>query len=97
MYGCRAALLQDPFFDPQHKPYELVERTERDEMHFSDMVVLLGRLMKVLMREETGEALTSEELVERIRVRNECLDQPFFDRRCSMNDGRVFGREGEYE
>lgn len=43
-----------------------------------DLVVLLAKLMRVLMRND--DSLSEGELAERIAVRNACLDQPFFQR-----------------
>lgn len=70
-------LLHSPFFDPEHHAAELEPRTRRSAISFTDLVVLLARLMRVLMKQ--GE-LTAGEGRERLEVRRECLDLPFFDR-----------------
>ena len=57
-----------------------------------DLVVLLARLMRVLMRRPT--ALGEAELAERIEVRNACLDQPFFQRWVESST-RPFSDEGD--
>lgn len=86
----RAHLLQDPFFDPQYRTEELAVRARPATIIFSDMVVLMAKLMRVLMRERSTDPLNEEELAERIDVRNACLDQPFFDR-ARINSDRPFG------
>lgn len=75
----RSQLLQDPFFDEEHKPEELGMRmrTRPARPLFMDVVVLMARLMRVLMQRAP---LSEDELAERIKVRNDCLDQAFFDR-----------------
>lgn len=74
----RARLLQDAFFDPQHRPEELRPfRTNPRGILWKDLVVLLSRMMRVAMRREP---LSKESQEERVVVRNEALDHPFFDR-----------------
>ena len=73
----RSRLLRDPFFDEEHRPEELTVRTRPSRILFMDITVLLARLMRVLMRQNP---LDEEATRERIAVRNECLDQPFFQR-----------------
>lgn len=73
----RAQLLQDDFFDPNHDPVELRLRRSANTILFVDLAVLLARIMRVLMRRGP---LHEDEIHERIAVRNEALDQPFFDR-----------------
>lgn len=74
----RTQLLQEePFFDPNHKLEELTPRTRPSRILFVDIVVLLTRLMRVLMRQGV---LSDEQKAERVAVRNAVLDQPFFDR-----------------
>ncbi|TKA65256.1 hypothetical protein B0A55_11386 [Friedmanniomyces simplex] len=93
----RAHLLADPFFDPTHLPHEIPSPLIRpSKILFSDLVVLMARVLRVLMRQQQqqgnvyvlGAALTEEEeeeeRAERGRVRWEALCQPFFER----------GREG---
>lgn len=60
---------------------------------FTEVVVLLARLVRVLIRGGTAVALDENELRERIEVRNACLDQTFFQRGAV---GRPFG-DGEGE
>lgn len=55
-----------------------------------DLVVLVARLMRVLMRREP--LTTEEERREMVEVRNACLDERFFDR--SQDGG--WGREGPF-
>ncbi|KAK3709715.1 hypothetical protein LTR37_010742 [Vermiconidia calcicola] len=88
----RTPLLQDPFFDEDYKTEELAHRTRPSKIMFMDLVVLLAKLMRVLMRRNP---LTEDDLAERIVVRNECLDQPFFDR-LRVNNARPFVDE-EFE
>ena len=88
----RNQLLRDPFFDPDHRTAELAYRTHPESVSFMDMVVLLARLTRVLLRREP---LGEEQLSERIAVRNECLDLPFFNRQRA-NPERLFG-EGDIE
>lgn len=86
----RAALLQHtPFFDPAHDAAELGPRTRRSAISFADLVVLLARLMRVLMKQG---GLTEGEARERAEVRRECLDLPFFDRE-GLGSARPFGDE----
>ena len=84
-------LLHTPFFDPLHQPAELGPRTRRPPVSFMDIAVLMARLMRVLMKQQQG-ALTEAERRERVEVRNECLDQPFFDR-ALVGSARPFGDE----
>lgn len=51
-----------------------------------DVVVLMARLVRVFMRHDP---LTLDEVRERVEIRNECLDQPFFDR-GRVNEPRPF-------
>ncbi len=64
-----------------------------------DLVVLLGKLVRVLMREGpraqggsrgVRSELRAGEMEERVEVRNACLDQPFFQRWVA-GSGRPFG------
>lgn len=73
----RAQLLQDPFFDDLHQPEELGLRLRTSRILFMDLVVLLAKLLRVLMR---IPPLTEDEMAERVKVRNDCLNQPFFNR-----------------
>lgn len=87
-------VLYSPFFDPTHKPEELRLRTRRAQISFTDIVVLMARLMKVLISrgmEEEGD----EQRRERMEVRNECLDLPFFQR-SEVESARPFG-DGDQE
>lgn len=86
----RKLLLKDAFFDPSHKPEELRLRMRPSRILFMDLVVLLSRVLRVLMRREP---LTEEAKRERIAVRNEALDQPFFDRMLLTNT--PFARDEE--
>ncbi|KAK5132747.1 hypothetical protein LTR08_008713 [Meristemomyces frigidus] len=74
----RTQLLQDPFFDPHHAADELAAPVLPSRILLADLVVLLATLMRVLMR--PGGPLTEGEQAERSAVRNEVLNQPFFDR-----------------
>ena len=85
----RSQLLQDPFFDELHHPEELSGRLRSSSILFMDVVVLMGRLLRVLIRQAP---LTDEEENERSDIRNECMDQPFFDRRL-INSNRPFSDE----
>ena len=82
----RSQLLQDSLFDELHRPEELSGRIRSRSILFMDVVVLMARLLRVLTRRAP---LTEEEQNERVIVRNECMDQPFFDRRL-MNSNRPF-------
>ncbi|EMC97829.1 hypothetical protein BAUCODRAFT_31838 [Baudoinia panamericana UAMH 10762] len=75
----RHALLQDPFFDRNHRPEELETRLRPPNIQLMDCVLLMARLMRVFMWEGFG-ALTAEQQCERLAVRNEALNQPFFDK-----------------
>lgn len=85
----RTQLLQDDFFDPNHDPAELRFRRSASTILFKDLAVLLARLMRVLMR---SGPLHDEGVHERIAVRNEALDQPFFDRNTA-GDAHPFTRQ----
>ena len=82
----RSQLLEDPFFDDLHRPEELRPRLRSSRILFMDIVVLLARLLRVLMRQGP---LTDIERDERINVRNGCMNQPFFQRRL-INSARPF-------
>lgn len=82
-------LLHCPFFDPEHKPGELSPRTRRSQISFAEVVVLMARLIRVLMKQG---GLSEAETRERVEVRNACLDQPFFDREL-VGSARPFARE----
>ena len=73
----RTQLLQDSFFNRLVAPEELTAQTRPSRILLGDVVVLLATVMRVLMREEP---LTEDEQAERVAVRNEALNQPFFDR-----------------
>jgi len=73
----RAQLLQDIFFDPEHLPHELGTRMRPSKVLYSDLVVLMARLMRVFMQQEP---LTEAQKAERVEVRRLALEQPFFDR-----------------
>ncbi|KAK5677085.1 hypothetical protein LTS10_010274 [Elasticomyces elasticus] len=60
----RTQLLQDNFFDREHQPEELEPRMRPGKVLFSDLVVLMAQVMRVLMR---PGPLTTEEEAERIR------------------------------
>jgi hypothetical protein len=96
----RTALLRDEFFNGDHQTTELRPRNRGGRILFTDLVVLLARLLKVLiLRGPNGEGRTSypaEELRERIEVRNLCLDQPFFDRE-RRDGGGPFGGDSDEE
>ena len=77
MSNIRTQLLDDPFFDRSHQPEELHFRTRPSRILLMDFVLLLAMLFRVLIRQGP---LTDKEKAERIAVRNEALDQPFFDR-----------------
>ena len=85
----RSQLLQDPFFDPTHQPEELEFRLRMNGILFFEVIVLMSRLLRVLARQAP---LTAEETTERIKIRTECLSQPFFDRRL-VNSTRPFADE----
>ena len=89
----RAQLLQDPFFDMDYQPDELAPRTRPGRILFMNIVVMMAKLLRVLMRQAP---LTEEELAERISVRNECLDQPFFDR-SRASSARPFVDDDDFE
>lgn len=89
----RSQLLQDPFFDEDYRPDELAQRTRPSRVMFLDLVVLMAKLMRVLMR---PLPLTEEQLAERITVRNECLNQPFFDR-ARINNERPFVDDDDFD
>ena len=82
----RSQLLEDPFFDNLHRPEELRPRLRTSRILFMNIVVLMARLLRVLMRQGP---LTDTERAERIDVRNECMNQPFFHRRL-INSARPF-------
>ncbi|KAK5739170.1 hypothetical protein LTR17_005471 [Elasticomyces elasticus] len=65
----RTQLLQDDFFDREHQPEELEPRMRPGKVLFSDLVVLMAQVMRVLMR---PGLLTAEEEAERVK--------PFFDK-----------------
>lgn len=89
----RTQLLQDPFFDPCHRVDEIARRSKPSEnIKFTDMLVLFSRLMRVLMRDQSANRLSEEELIERIDVRNACLDETFFDR-GRVNPSRPFNHD----
>ena len=73
----RTQLLQDAFFDRDLEPEELTAPVRPSRILLGDVVVLLATLMRVLMRQGPP---TDDEHVERTAVRNEVLNQPFFDR-----------------
>lgn len=85
----RAQLLEDDFFDPSHDSAELRFRRSASTILFTDLTVLLARIMRVLMRRGP---LHEEEVHERVTVRNEALDQPFLDRNTA-GDGHPFTRQ----
>jgi hypothetical protein len=85
----RSQLLQDPFFDELHNPEELSGRLRSSSILFVDVVVLMARLLRVLIRQAP---MKDEEENERVNVRNECMEQPFFDRRL-INSNRPFSDE----
>ena len=85
----RSQLLQDAFFDPTHRPEELEFRLRMNGALFMDVIVLMARFLRVLARQAP---LTEDEMAERIKVRTECLSQPFFDRRL-VNSTRPFADE----
>lgn len=87
----RDLLLHCEFFNAAHQPEELGPRTRRSQVSFADIVVLTARLMRVLMK---NGALTEAEERERVAVRNECFDQPFFDRGL-VGSARPFVDDGE--
>ena len=73
----RTQLLQDTFFDRDSDPDELTAMIRPSRIMLADVVVLLATLMRVLMRRGP---LSEDEQTERTAVRNEVLNQPFFDR-----------------
>ena len=73
----RAQLLQDPFFDRNHQPEELKPRISPSVIQYDDLVLLLAKLNWALKRQGPLAAI---ENVARVTVRNEVLNQPFFDR-----------------
>lgn len=85
----RTQLLRDDFFDPNHNPTELRVRRSASTILFMDLAVLLARMMRVLMRRGP---LHEDDVTERVAVRNEALDQPFFDR-STAGDGHPFTRQ----
>ena len=91
--GIRTQLLQDSFFDEAYRTDELAPRTRPSRILFMDLVVLMAKLQRVLMRQAP---LTEDEMAERINVRNECLIQPFFDRRRA-NSARPFVDDDDFE
>lgn len=86
----RTQLLRAPFFDPLHRPSELRPRIRPQRILFMDLVVLVARLLRVMMRREPLG--TAAEREERVEVRNGCFDEPFFDR--SVEGG--WGPEGPF-
>lgn len=72
-------LRHEPFFDRTHLPEELLPRVRPSRIPYTDMVVLLAKLIRVLTRQMAGP-LTEAERAERVAVRNEAMVQPFFDR-----------------
>lgn len=92
-------ILHSPFFDPTHQPSELRPRTRRSQISFTDLVVLMARLMRVLVRAPGPGGSTEAEERERVEVRRECFDLPFFDRGMEGSE-RPFGEgmgEGEVD
>ena len=89
----RSQLLQDPFFDEDYRPDELAYRTRPGSISFMSIVVMMARLMRVLNRHTP---LTEDELAERINVRNDCLNQPFFDR-ARVDSARPFVDDEDFE
>lgn len=85
----RTQLLQDSFFDENHCPEELNDRLRTSGILFMDVVVLMARLLRVLMRQAP---LTDEQRDERITIRNDCMNQPFFDRNL-INTNRPFAHQ----
>lgn len=87
----RDLLLHCPFFDPEHKPDELRPRIRPSQISFTGLVVLMARLLRVMMKQG---ALTEEEVAERVEVRNECLDQRFFNRALVVSARPFVGDDG---
>lgn len=82
--AARQELLAISFFDPRHKPHELtrVRRNPAEKVSFSDTVVVLARLLKIIIRENSAmQPLTEAEMTERLEVRNMVMSQAFFDRK----------------
>ena len=79
----RTQLLQDAFFDRLTNPDELTAIVRPSRILLGDLIVLLATLMQVLMR---PGPLTEEEQARRIAMRNEVLNQPFFDRDRSASE-----------
>lgn len=90
----RSQLLQDPFFDELHLPEELTGSLRSRGILFMDVVVLMARLLRVLMRRPP---LTEEERAERISVRNECMNQPFFNRQLIHSNRPFVDEDGDQD
>lgn len=98
----RKNLLEDAFFDPDQQAEELAVPTRPSAIEFSDLLVLLARLYRVLVRDierkRLGLELNENERLEKMHVRNECLNQPFFDRERVVDlSTRLFSDGAEIE
>jgi hypothetical protein len=84
--------LKHPFFDPNFMPEELRPRMRRRRLRFEDAIMLFARLVWIFRAKDEAEMWMESawEKLERLAVRNWCLDEPFFDRE---RDPRVGGRD----
>ena len=86
-------ILLSPFFDPLHRTHELRARTRPARISFPDLIVLLARLVRVLAK--LGREDAPDERMERVWVRNTCLDLPFFDPR-NLRSARPFEHSSDF-